>query len=489
MAHLLLAIDNESLPLRRNLCLHITRPRVRPEPVLTPSRDDPDAPDNAAAHFYGAVIHEAGRYRMWYYACHWDRGGGPAGVPLLGDLREGPVCYAESGDGVHWIRPGLGQVEWRGRRDNNIIRLDAAVNEGVHVIRDDEDPDAGRRYKMVYNDWVPERGFWTVRTATSPDGLAWTDGPRLPFDGFLEQASLYRFRGLYYIAGQMLLAGEGGHASGRQGFAVVSPDFEHWLQEYGESFLLPEPSDPAARGCDKPYEQVHIGVGAASFGNVCVGLYGLWHNRPRLEDKDWFGFGATSGDFGLVISNDGLHFREPVKGHVWLHRDESPCAALPPGVAHGRILCQGNGILNVGDRTLIYHGRWANTADVKDYYAEVALATLPRDRWGALGLFPQAADGSVWTVPLTLPRGAQVSLNADGAGGMRVEVADERFALLPAFSGDRAGRLAAPDGLECRVSWPGPDLAALAGQTVRLRVRLARGGHAEPRLYAINAGI
>ena len=33
--------------------------------------------------------------------------------------------------------------------------------------------------------------------------------------------------------------------------------------------------------------------------------------------------GATSGDFGLVVSNDGLHFREPVKERVWLHRDES----------------------------------------------------------------------------------------------------------------------------------------------------------------------
>jgi len=46
----LLAIDNESLPLRRNLCLYLSKPQVRAGPVLAPERGNPDAPDNAAAH-------------------------------------------------------------------------------------------------------------------------------------------------------------------------------------------------------------------------------------------------------------------------------------------------------------------------------------------------------------------------------------------------------------------------------------------------------
>ena len=40
----------------------------------------------------------------------------------------------------------------------------------------------------------------------------------------------------------------------------------------------------------------------------------------------------------------------------------------------------------------------------------------------------------------------------------------------------------------CAVVWPGGSLAALAGQAVRLRLRLARGPHPEPRLYAIYVG-
>ena len=42
---LLLAIDDHLLPIKRNLSLYYSRPKVRLEPVLTPSRDDPNKPD------------------------------------------------------------------------------------------------------------------------------------------------------------------------------------------------------------------------------------------------------------------------------------------------------------------------------------------------------------------------------------------------------------------------------------------------------------
>ena len=95
---------------------------------------------------------------------------------------------------------------------------------------------------------------------------------------------------------------------------------------------------------------------------------------------DWFGQATTSGDWGLVVSHDGQHFHETVKGHVFLHRTDSK-PKMPAGMRYETVLCQANGILNVGDETRIYHGRWANTEQTKDYYADIGLATLPRDRW------------------------------------------------------------------------------------------------------------
>ncbi len=157
------------------------------------------------------------------------------------------------------------------------------------------------------------------------------------------------------------------------------------------------------------------------------------------------------------------------------------------GKAYPTILCQANGILNVGDETRIYHGRWRNARYGDDYYAEVALATLPRDRWGAVGLFPNADSGSVWSAPIVLPEGGcSITLNADGADGMHLEFTDERFQLIEGFSGAASGRSEASGGLDCAVSWPGGSLAQLSGRPVRLRLHMQRNNGNEPRLYAIN---
>jgi hypothetical protein len=170
---------------------------------------------------------------------------------------------------------------------------------------------------------------------------------------------------------------------------------------------------------------------------------------------------------------------------VFIAAGESPA---PPvnGVTHPTILAQGNGILNVGDETWIYHDRWRNAPYGEDYYSEVGLATLPRDRWGALGLQPGQEQGTVWSAPFVIPEGGcQITLNADGASGIHIELGDDRFNLLPAFSGSQSGHTTAVGGLDCAVEWDS-DLASLAGTPVRLRAHLKRGAGAEPRLFAIN---
>ncbi|MFL2540563.1 MAG: hypothetical protein ACJ0UT_01055 [Candidatus Latescibacterota bacterium] len=70
MGKILLAIDDISLPLRKNTCLYLSKPVVRQEPVLLPSPIESGAPDNLAANFYGTVLCDEGKFRMWYYACH-----------------------------------------------------------------------------------------------------------------------------------------------------------------------------------------------------------------------------------------------------------------------------------------------------------------------------------------------------------------------------------------------------------------------------------
>jgi hypothetical protein len=149
--------------------------------------------------------------------------------------------------------------------------------------------------------------------------------------------------------------------------------------------------------------------------------------------------------------------------------------------------------LNVGDETWIYHGRWRNvnypSDEALDYWAEVALATMPRDRWGAIGVVDPkdpTAQGSAWTAPITLPAGdCEFLINATGTTHIQVEIADERFNRFPENSGANAGKSIGPDGLECPVSWAKRDLSKLAGKTVRFQLLFSKKEGIDPRLYAI----
>ena len=248
---LLLAIDERAFPLRENVALYLSKPEIRPEPVLMPS-ENPQAPDSAATHFYGTVLKEGDRFRMWYYANHIAGDEDQKGVS--------PICYAESDDGENWTRPELGQVEWKGSRANNLIALGPDPTQecsGVSVLRDDEDPNPDRRYKMVYGKQLPAElkealgvdRRWVVRTATSPDGLHWTELEGLVSgDKFAELASFYQHDGLYIVNSHVSSRGEGDRQEGRQGYAWVSTDFEHWLAESAPSFKTAEPAEGSGWG-------------------------------------------------------------------------------------------------------------------------------------------------------------------------------------------------------------------------------------------------
>jgi len=497
---LLLAIDNVSLPLRRNLTLYITKPHIHETPVLTPERGNQSRPDNLAALFYGTVIHENGKFRMWYSPV--GNGPDPTVPPeLLGKIATVDVvlarsrpCYAESSDGLHWEKPILNQSDFRGNKTNNGLDMGFATTAGAAIIRDDKEPDSARRYKAIFSYYVyfgPE-SCASLGGATSPDGIHWTPGPLKPLSGdFFEATGFHRHGNMYVAIGQKggPHYSENATPSSRQGRAHVSYDFNDWTVAQAEALLLPEPLDPAQRGGFSPYDQVHVGIGTANYNNVTIGLFGLWHNQPDFRE--------VTCDLGLAISNDGLHFRQVVQGMPYIKHEDSRIAAKKISLPQS-ILTQGNGIVNAGDRTLIYHGRWnsggifgkptatgsyeAHLEHMDDYYSEIALAEIPRDRWGGLGVFPNTNEGHVWTAPFRLSDAAAISLNATDAKGISVDIATEQLQLIEEFQN---GKCAAGDGLDSPLSWTN-DLKKLAGKTVRLRINFKRDDNCDPRFFAVN---
>ncbi len=145
------------------------------------------------------IIRDGGLYRMWYHALppdHWDQTAAGRWGPDFG----GFLCYAESHDGFDWRKPALGQYQWQGRGDTNVVLgRELAGAPGLHgesVFLDPQAP-AHERYKALYmgraspdvvRRWMRERPAqvdpWSsvypdrgVFVAVSPDGIRWTPHP------------------------------------------------------------------------------------------------------------------------------------------------------------------------------------------------------------------------------------------------------------------------------------------------------------------------
>jgi len=84
------------------------------------------------------------------------------------------LAYAESADGVSWVKPDVGTVEYNGSRDNNLVfGLDLSLGRhaiGAYVFKDPAAlPD--EEYKLVH--MGGDGGRFYVWGAVSPDGLRW----------------------------------------------------------------------------------------------------------------------------------------------------------------------------------------------------------------------------------------------------------------------------------------------------------------------------
>ena len=162
------AFDEVSIPHSQNLRLEMRTPAKHPaNPVV--ARGEPGTPDAMGVQFYGSVLREGGKFRMWYVAYDDDTANKMASARWR-------AAYAESDDGVHWTKPNLGLTAYRGNRNNNLILTDPAPLGFVNlkVLADPDDPNPERRYKIsthVYFHHHTRLG--TLAPFVSADRLRW----------------------------------------------------------------------------------------------------------------------------------------------------------------------------------------------------------------------------------------------------------------------------------------------------------------------------
>jgi hypothetical protein len=478
------AFDQVSIPFTQNLRLEMRKPsKHSANPVV--ARGKAGTPDAMGVQFYGSVIREKNKFRMWYVAV-----GDEVNETNRAPAARWRAAYAESDDGVKWIKPNLGLVEYGGNKNNNLILTDPSPLGFVNlkVLFDPEDSNPERRYKISTHVYFRHKSrLGTLAPFSSTDGLRWkllTEATPKPVNAELAMqdlvlpavhfepcGGLYKWNGMFFICGQNAMNATR-PLQGRVTRMYRSPDFVHWSPTSNIGFVRSTQHRPLGPGRSLEGEQTHEGISVWNRRNVLLGVYGRWHGAKEWKD--------VTVDLGFVVCNDGLNFREPA--HEWTFLERGSDGAWDQGG-----LLQGQGFENVGDQSLIYYGAWdPRQTGQKETPPRggVGIATLPRDRFADL-VVEEAGKGSgayqlpaiqsefvTAALPLKTNTSHRFYVNASGLGSeavLRIELLDEIEKPLPGYSGADAAEVR-QNGFQTPIAWNG--VRELHGPAERVRFRV-----------------
>ena len=482
------AFDSVAIPFTRSLELKMQAPvKYSGNPVV--ARGPKGEPDHWGVQFYGSIIRENGKFRLWYAA--FDGARGESKGPNSAWWR---AAYAESTDGVNWTKPKLGLVEYKGNKDNNLLAVDPVVGIlNLKVLHEPQDADPFRRYKMITHVyWMKGKTrHGTLVPFTSADGLTWkstidfkpVDSEILERDliipnmHFEPAGGFYKWDGQYFASGQSPYDGTRPSHS-RIARSIRSRDFVNWSPTANLNFMRPEQHTILPVGNDG--KQTHEGISVWHRGNVLIGLYGIWNGA-----KTWAG---VTVDMGLVISNDGLAFREPTNDPAFIPRGED-------GTWDQGGLMQGQGFENVGDKTYVYYG----AADPRSWTAAdrpipprggVGLVTLPRDRFGDLRVRDYGEGASEFVtgdIAVSGKAARKFYFNADGLGAdavLKVELLTHDEQLLKGYSGKDAATVT-QSGFQTPLIWNGKETVKGLPERFRIKVSFDGAKKADIRFSAL----
>ena len=127
-----------------------------------------DRPWEALFVSYVSVIKTGETWHLWY-------GSYDADYKLDSDAF---LNYARSRDGVHWEKPELGLVPFKGNPRTNIVIDGRKINANPTTVFRDEHAVPAERYKALLQGFLgfdaKKDGIWKQLVAVSPDGLHWT---------------------------------------------------------------------------------------------------------------------------------------------------------------------------------------------------------------------------------------------------------------------------------------------------------------------------
>jgi hypothetical protein len=430
-----------------------------------------DAPWEGNTCAYHTVFRDGAVCRMYYRGSHY-----PASATTMKEGHPELVCYAESPDGVHWTKPDLGLVEFRGSTRNNILWN----GPGTHNFAPFRDTRPGCPPDEQYKAFGLGKGG--LLAFASADAIRWRllqDTPVITKGAFDSQNLAFwdPVRDCYVDYHRAFSSGV------RSIVTCTSADFRSWTEPVPLTYPEGTPEEHLYTNQILPYYRApRIKLG---FPKRFLPERSLPGNRdPGLSD----------GVF--MSSRDGVHFRR------WLE------AFIRPGLQRERWVNRNNltawGLIET-EPVLPGCPPELTLYSTENYYQGDACRlrrfTLRLD--GFVSVAASMAGGGLLTRPFTFAAGpdqgpggrpaaagspggqCQLLLNCStsAAGRIRVAVVEAAGQPLPGLSLDDCDPIWG-DAIETVVSWKRrTELQDLAGKPIRLRFELR-----DADVYALRFG-
>lgn len=392
-----------------------------------------DEPCEGNTSTYVCVFRDGDICRAYYRGTHFDWKTRKGTHPQF-------ACYAESRDGIHWVKPKLGLYEFQGSKANNIVW---PSSHNFSPFRD-TNPDCkpGCQYKALGG------GKGGLLAYGSPDGIHW----KLMHDAAVITRGAFDSQNLAFwdeVRGRYVDFHRMGRKGTRDIMTCTSSDFIHWTE--------PEFIDYG----DAPHEHLYTNATIAYHRAPHIFMAfpkRFYPGRKKILDHPYPGV----SDGVLMSSRDGLHWHKWSEGFIrpgpmrerWWQRNNM--------TAWGILVTKAD-TPGMPDELSLY--------STENYYVgpcRLRRFTIRMD--GFVSVNAPYAGGEMVTRPLIFD-GTRLVINysTSAAGSVRVEIQDEKGAALPGFQLGDCPEIFG-DQIERVVSWKGgSNVGELAGKPVRLR--------------------
>ena len=352
-------------------------------------------------YVYGTVMWDEDRLKMWYQCIGGDSGG--------------YVCYAESTDGISWMKPNLGIFEYAGSKANNIVEM----NESFHI------PSV---FKSADDTWVMY-GFGRkvgAHMATSKNGLLWQT--RAPDEKLFGSSDVVNF---FYDPYQERFVSTFKTADRRHRAAgiALSKDGMSWSKPIEGAVFGADDLDPDAT-------QIY-GMPVFPYQGTYIGLPWIYHAR-------WMKYGVYDDANKMHEAQEGSPRTVDVQMAwswnliSWTRTPErKPFIPLgPEGSFDSGMIYTARAPVVVGDKLYFYYGGFDRIHDYyKDVKGAIGLATLRLDGFCSM----RAGVREGWLISRReVFRTPRITVNARTAssGYVVAELLDRNDNVVPGFGRD-----------------------------------------------------